>query len=70
MTRNVPKHYEKSMHGIFLIFCMKLQKDKYLKLTLMICWEKNFWAQNEVFTVLAKAYARNFSNFLHEVTAA
>ena len=49
---------------------MKLQKDKYLKLTQMICWEKNFWAQNEVFTVLAKAYARNFSNFLHEVTAA
>ena len=65
------------MHGFFLIICMKLQQDKYLKLTQIIFWEKLCFevfgpkeVQNEVFTVLAKTNAWNFSDLLHEVAAA
>ena len=65
------KFFEKSMRGIFLIFCMKLQQDKALKLIWMIflggksCFE-DFGlkgAKNEDFEVSRKTDAYHFSDF-------
>ena len=70
------KFDEKWTPGMFLVFLMKLQQHKVVKLTFIIflgetlCW--CFWtkgSQNEVFQVLWKINSWNFSDFLLEVKA-
>ena len=61
--KEVFKFYEKSAGAIFLIFCIKLQQHKVLKLNSMIFYGKNLvlrfsgqkgpkFAQSEVFQLL------------------
>ena len=47
------KFYQKLMHGIFLIFCMKLQQHKNLKLVQMVFLEKLY------FEILGRKVAKN-----------
>lgn len=71
------KSHEKSMHGIFLLFCMKLQQRQDLKLTQMIfSWKilsEFFWAKsgwNEFFEFYNSLMGWVFLNFFHEVIMA
>ena len=72
--------HEKSTHGIFLIFCIKLPQHEAIRLTWMIFQEKSFfqvfgstlahWAQNKVFQILTKNNTQKSSDFLHKVRVA
>ena len=71
------KFCQKSVHGSFLIFCMKLQQHKGLKLTQMVFLGKSCTrifkqkvAQNEFFQFYSKLIDRIFLIFLRELTAA
>ena len=73
VQNEVFKFYEKSVHGIFLIFCLKLQQHKVLKLVLVIFWEKSCFEDSEPkgsvmgskwgFSVYEKSVFRNFLSF-------
>ena len=71
------KSFEKSVHGYFLIFYIKLEQLKDLKLTQLIFLIKNHVpgfqterAPKWVLLILWRINALNFSDFLHKVTAA
>ena len=76
------KFYQKLILGMFLIFYLKLQqhtvalnwlKEFLRKRILFWSFGTKFgwkWTLNENFQVLSKNKARDFSDFLHEVTTA
>ena len=69
------QYFQKSFHGTFVIFCVRLQWCKYLKFTsifssrLLPQKRQKKWCRMGFFKFCEKSASGIFSDFLHEVTA-